>query len=59
VGAHRWGENDDDAIRYVYGPEAPFDRLWGVADEQWSPETTRFGVLARRVWEPLLACEES
>lgn len=55
-----YGENADDAIAYVHGASAPFEGLWRSvpgADEQWSAEPSRFGVLARRVWEPLLASE--
>lgn len=55
------GDNADDAVRFVRGPETPFDRLWDGAPgagEEWPDEHSRFGALARRVWDPLLAREE-
>lgn len=55
------GEIADDAVCFVRGAGAPFARLWDVAPgagEQWPGERSRFGVLARLVWDPLLGCEE-
>lgn len=55
-----YGENADPAVRYVHGVDMPFEQLCAVPprdDERWSDEPSRFGQLARRVWEPMLACE--
>jgi exodeoxyribonuclease V gamma subunit len=59
------GENADLAHRLVWGDAAPFDVLLeeqAADDEQpvgWlSDEPHRFGVLARRLWEPLRAAEK-
>ena len=51
--------------------DADFQQVWGEvslsglllerpdpADTDWPEETSRFGQLARRVWDPLLAAEE-
>ena len=60
-----WGfdrEDRDDAHRLVWGELALQElvRLPAPADEAaWEPgERSRFGVLARRLWTPLLAAEE-
>ena len=54
------GENADRHHVHVWGSAAPLS-AWTAAppgpDEQWPGETTRFGVLARRFWAPLLAAE--
>ncbi|MQA61979.1 MAG: exodeoxyribonuclease V subunit gamma [Actinophytocola sp.] len=55
------GEIADDAVCFVHGVGAPFERLSDAAPgagEQWPGERSRFGVLARLVWDPLLAGEE-
>ncbi|WP_199433652.1 exodeoxyribonuclease V subunit gamma [Qaidamihabitans albus] len=55
------GDDADDAVRFVRGDQVPFERMWEApprAGERWSGETSRFGALARRVWDPLLAAEE-
>jgi exodeoxyribonuclease V gamma subunit len=59
------GENADAAHRLVWGGSAPLDVLLeeqAADDEQpigWlSDEPHRFGVLARRLWEPLRAAEK-
>ncbi|GHE78000.1 RecBCD enzyme subunit RecC [Amycolatopsis deserti] len=55
------GENADEAVRFVHGTGVAFERVWDTAPrsgEQWPAETSRFGVLARRVWDPLLGAEE-
>jgi exodeoxyribonuclease V gamma subunit len=44
----------------VFGSEAPFERLIAEpppTDERFPDEPTRFGALARLVWEPLLTAE--
>lgn len=55
-----FGEHTDEAVRFVHGGVVDFDRLWQAPPapgERWPDEATRFGVLARRVWDPLLARE--
>jgi exodeoxyribonuclease V gamma subunit len=54
------GEQDDEAHQLLWGPSPSFATLraeppW--ADEQAADETSRFGVLARRLWAPLLDAE--
>ncbi|MEV6772241.1 exodeoxyribonuclease V subunit gamma [Nocardia sp. NPDC051030] len=59
-GPGRYGEHTDRYLRYVLGPTPRFHQLTessaptalGVA-----PEPTRFGELARRLWNPLLTNE--
>jgi exodeoxyribonuclease V gamma subunit len=54
-------EAEDPYNRLCWGEDGGFDALLGApesTEQAWFPETTRFGVLARRVWEPLLAAEE-
>jgi exodeoxyribonuclease V gamma subunit len=55
------GERAEAAYQQVWGADAPFDALVAEAVPDGEPsldgETTRFGVLARRLWEPLLAAE--
>jgi exodeoxyribonuclease V gamma subunit len=53
-------ERDDPEHVLVFGARAPFARLTedaAPADECFPDEPTRFGALARLVWEPLLAVE--
>ncbi|GAA4479531.1 exodeoxyribonuclease V subunit gamma [Rhodococcus olei] len=54
-----WGGSFGDAadrhVSYVYGPESALSVLTG--DPADGDERTRFGALARAVWEPLLAAE--
>ncbi|KAE8765304.1 exodeoxyribonuclease V subunit gamma [Georgenia thermotolerans] len=45
-----WGEAD---LADLAGTPAPDEQAW------WPEERTRLGVLARRVWDPLLAHEET
>ena len=48
-------------IVWVWGEEADFSSLTAEAPrsaENWFDEATRFGMLARRVWTPLLAARE-
>jgi exodeoxyribonuclease V gamma subunit len=50
-------ENADRAHELVFGPALPFAEWASPAPaggEQYEGETTRFGVLARRLWTPLL-----
>lgn len=54
----------DPAITALWGTDDPFTAVTAIRprpDERpWFPDdTTRFGVLSRRVWEPILACWES
>jgi exodeoxyribonuclease V gamma subunit len=54
------GEQDDEAHQLLWGPSPSLATLraeppW--ADEQAADETSRFGVLARRLWTPLLHAE--
>ncbi len=54
------GEQDDEAHQLLWGPAPSLEALRSEApwtDERASDETTRFGVLARRLWAPLLAAE--
>ena len=51
------GESADPEHRRVWG-DLPFERLLAIpprAGEEWPDETTRLGVLARRLWAPILA----
>jgi exodeoxyribonuclease V gamma subunit len=54
-------ENDESAIRTVYGDDAPFTILWdrpAPSDQKWIPsQPSHFVQLALRVWRPLLDCE--
>ncbi|OOL27032.1 hypothetical protein GQ85_41340, partial [Rhodococcus rhodochrous] len=56
-----YGERTDRHITYLYGSGVTLRDLTAVAardDEQaWHGEPTRFGALARRLWEPLLSNE--
>ena len=55
-------ENNDNAIQFVYGTDAPFSVLWAQPAQQgepWSDEPNRFAQLARRVWQPLLDHEQT
>ena len=57
----RFGDHTDPVLRYVFG-EAPsfaeFTKDAPLPDErEWYGEPTRFGVLAARLWAPLLALE--
>ncbi len=59
--AGTYAERADAAYQLVWGADAPFDVLLAdpvpPGDARPNGETTRFGVLARRLWEPLLAAE--
>jgi exodeoxyribonuclease V gamma subunit len=58
----RFGDTTDRHLIYVHGRAPRFEPLLAAAptgDEAgWYPEPTRFGVLARRLWTPLLAHEQ-
>jgi len=56
------GEQEDSAHVQVWGSGAPIERLLSAvpaADERWFGEPSRFGELARRLWTPLLASEQT
>ncbi|MEK8070841.1 exodeoxyribonuclease V subunit gamma [Rhodococcoides navarretei] len=56
-----FGDGTDRSLRYVHGPTLSFQTLLAtvpLADEtEPSNENSRFGVLARKLWDPLLAAE--
>ncbi|MBY6366453.1 exodeoxyribonuclease V subunit gamma [Rhodococcoides corynebacterioides] len=56
-----FGDGSDAAVRLVHGPAVTFADITADTprdDERvWSDDSTRFGVLARRLWAPLLAVE--
>jgi exodeoxyribonuclease V gamma subunit len=54
------GERSDAAHKLVHGGVVPLDALTAAAPEpgeQWRDETTRFGVLACRLWTPVFETE--
>jgi exodeoxyribonuclease V gamma subunit len=58
--AGNFPERDDPEHVLVYGPSAPFDVLTAQradGDDVYPGEPTRFGALARLVWDPLLTVE--
>jgi exodeoxyribonuclease V gamma subunit len=57
-------EHLDDYHRYVWGDDLALPDLLGAAPSSrerswWPDEGTRFGTLARRLWEPLVAHERT
>ncbi|CCQ15744.1 Exodeoxyribonuclease V gamma subunit [Rhodococcus sp. AW25M09] len=56
-----FGDGTDRSLRYVHGPTLSFQALLdatSLPDEtEPSNETSRFGILARKLWDPLLAAE--
>jgi exodeoxyribonuclease V gamma subunit len=57
-------EDRDDYHRYVWGEGLALDDLLGATPSPrehswWPDEGTRFGTLARRLWEPLVAHERT
>jgi exodeoxyribonuclease V gamma subunit len=55
------GEDADRAHLLVLGGKVPFAQFAAgppAAGERWPDESTRFGVLARRLWTPLLQIED-
>jgi exodeoxyribonuclease V gamma subunit len=57
----RYGDHTDRDLAYLHGSRAQLSALLGEppADDEraWCDEPTRFGVLARRLWDPLLSHE--
>ncbi|MGB3770768.1 MAG: exodeoxyribonuclease V subunit gamma [Rhodococcus sp. (in: high G+C Gram-positive bacteria)] len=57
----RFGDVHDAAIVLVHGDGAPFevliDAIPATDEALWSPDSTRFGVVAQRLWSALLAHE--
>ncbi|SDX85007.1 DNA helicase/exodeoxyribonuclease V, gamma subunit [Modestobacter sp. DSM 44400] len=54
------GEQEDRHHTHVFGERTALADLTAAApldDERWRDERSRFGVLARRLWTPLLAAE--
>ncbi|MGX1809647.1 exodeoxyribonuclease V subunit gamma [Nocardia sp. NPDC055321] len=59
-GPGRYGEHTDRYLRYILGPAPRFHQLTEAPAGDPSspqPEPTRFGELARRLWNPLLTNE--
>lgn len=55
------GEREDRSHQYVWGDRPVFDDLLADAPgdgERWAGETSRFGVLACRMWAPVRASEQ-
>ncbi|OZD02353.1 exodeoxyribonuclease V subunit gamma [Rhodococcus sp. 06-235-1A] len=56
-----FGDGNDRSLRYVHGPTLSFQTLIvapPLSDEtEPSNETSRFGILARTLWDPLLSAE--
>jgi exodeoxyribonuclease V gamma subunit len=54
------GEQSEAAHVRVWGPSAALPGLdrGPLPDEEWDGETTRFGALALRLWNPLLTAEQ-
>lgn len=55
-------EQDDPEMTALYGQDAPLAAVLAASpltDENWFDEQTRFGMLARRVWEPIIAARRS
>jgi exodeoxyribonuclease V gamma subunit len=59
----RWGESEEADHQQVFGASPPFSGLTaalpGMPDgtDEWPTEPTRFGVLSRRWWDPMLEAE--
>lgn len=56
-----FGDSKDRHLTYLYGTAVGLSALTAAAplddEHTWFDDPTRFGVLARRLWEPLLASE--
>jgi exodeoxyribonuclease V gamma subunit len=63
AGTYQFGEQGDDHHVLVWGEDAALRDVAGTPDAEeatwWPQEGTRLGVLARRVWEPLLEHERT
>jgi exodeoxyribonuclease V gamma subunit len=60
VWAGKFPEDDDEAHRIIWGEQPSIDVLAAAAAEPGEPygdEGSRFGQLARRIWQPLLDAE--
>ncbi|WP_067659490.1 exodeoxyribonuclease V subunit gamma [Nocardia harenae] len=54
-----YGDNRDRYLRYVWGEQVTLAALLATpAPQGGAGEPTRFGALARRLWEPLLRAEQ-
>jgi exodeoxyribonuclease V gamma subunit len=51
------GDGSDRHVVRAHAPDPSFDRLLAEPGDEQEP--TRFGALARRLWSPLLACEQA
>ncbi|MBF6176355.1 exodeoxyribonuclease V subunit gamma [Nocardia blacklockiae] len=57
-GPKAFGDHTDRYLRYVWGPAPRLEHLeTPLPEPDPAGETTRFGALARRLWNPLLATE--
>lgn len=57
-GPKAYGEHTDRYLRYIWGPAPRLEMFeTPLPEPDPSGETTRFGALARRLWNPLLAVE--
>ncbi len=57
-GPKPYGEHTDRYLRYIWGPTPRLDNMEPPSDPpDPTGEPTRFGTLARRLWNPLLAAE--
>ena len=58
----RYGDCTDRHLSYVYGRAPRFEPVLAAApgpgEAGWYPEPSRFGVLSRRLWTPLLEHEQ-
>jgi exodeoxyribonuclease V gamma subunit len=54
----RFGDGTDRHLAYVHGVSPRLSALSGTPSVAGATEPTRFGALARRLWDPLLACEQ-
>ncbi|MEW1735996.1 exodeoxyribonuclease V subunit gamma [Nocardia beijingensis] len=53
-----FGDHTDRHLRYIWGPAPRLDDLMAAPAAAGEPgESTRFGALARRMWNPLLGAE--
>ena len=56
-----FGDGTDRSLRYLYGPTLTFQTLLAATplpdETEPSNESSRFGIIARKLWDPLLAAE--